>query len=262
MGTHKTHKPHATERIRAAETLRLRLSGMTWEAIAAQLNYRSPGGPRMAVERLLGRIEAEAIGELRKIEGRRLDELQAAVWDKARAGDCDAIRTVLRISERRSKLLGLDAPVTLAVEGITEAEFARAAAELLAVTGDAPLRELAKLPPAPGEPVQDGYDPDWSNIGVDDAAMAAADSVPDEPADSAPDEPAAAAVVVERADDLDGDDGTEEAEVVVAELVPLSPGRRRIPAREIIDENGVPFSRGAIARRLGGYDPLRGWAPS
>jgi hypothetical protein len=42
---------------------------------------------------------------------------------------------VLRISERRSKLLGLDAPARVEVERITEHEFAEMARELLEATG-------------------------------------------------------------------------------------------------------------------------------
>jgi hypothetical protein len=55
----------------------------------------------------------------------------------------------LCISERRSKLLGIDAPVPVAVEGLSEREFAEQAAALLEVTGIRPLAELAApvLPP-------------------------------------------------------------------------------------------------------------------
>src|SRR5215218_3681672 len=97
------HKPDTRDRVRAEEALLLRLSGLTWEQIAARLGYRSPNGPRMAVERLLSRIEHQGAAQLRAVEDQRLDALQAAVWPKAVAGDTDAIRTVLRISERRSK---------------------------------------------------------------------------------------------------------------------------------------------------------------
>ena len=171
------HQPDTNDRSRAAEALRLRLSGLSWEACATRLKYRTPSGPRMAVERLLARVEHEGAGQLRAVESRRLDVMQAAVWEKARAGDCDAIRTVLRISERRSKLLGLDSPVRVAVEGISEQQFAARAAELLLITGVRPLvaAALPALPPAERDAwiaaedapvvVDDGGN--WSNIGVD-----------------------------------------------------------------------------------------------
>lgn len=296
------HKPDTSDRTRAAEALRLRLSGMTWEAIQAQMGYRSVRGPAMAVERLLGRIEHEGAAQLRAVESRRLDELLAGVWPKAIAGDTDAVRTVLRISERRSKLLGLDAPVQVAVEGIGEQEFAERYAELLRVAGGPPRSMVEAALPAlePAErdawisethpaPLDDGLD-GWSNIGGPEYARYTPSPYPsphpeaDSPpgGDSAPfraaeddaehqddehqgDQDAAPApVVVERGDD----DDAPEAEVI-AEVIPLPPGQRSIPASEVLDANGVPLARGGFARRLGGYgyggrggyDPLAGWRP-
>jgi hypothetical protein len=40
----------------------------------------------------------------------RLDELQVAVWDRAINGDLPAAHCVLKIMDRRAKLLGLDKP--------------------------------------------------------------------------------------------------------------------------------------------------------
>ena len=45
------------------------------------------------------------------LELERLDALTLAAWPRARAGDDRAIRVVLRIMQRRAKLLGLDAPL-------------------------------------------------------------------------------------------------------------------------------------------------------
>ena len=250
------HHPDANDRTRAAEALRLRLSGMSFEAVAGRLNYRSPSGPRMACNRLLGRIEYEAVSELRRIEGRRLDELQQAVWDKALAGNLNAVMAVLKIRERRARLFGLDSPVRVDLEGISEAEFGERAAELLRITGDAPLRELARQPLPPADVVVDNND-GWSNIGGPGIA-----------AESAEPEPVAVVVVVERSEDEVGEAEAEvvvEAELVEAEhdavVVALPSGQRRLPASEVIDEFGVPIARSGLARRLGGYDPLAAWRP-
>src|SRR5262245_42781916 len=51
------------------------------------------------------RAEAQ---ELRALEAARLDDLQTAVWSRARGGDLEAVKTALRILERRARLLGLD----------------------------------------------------------------------------------------------------------------------------------------------------------
>lgn len=39
-----------------------------------------------------------------------------AVWPRASKGDCESVRAVVRISERRSRLLGLDAMTAARIE--------------------------------------------------------------------------------------------------------------------------------------------------
>jgi hypothetical protein len=186
----------------------------------------------------------------------------AAIWDKAKGGNLGAIREVIRISERRSKLLGLDAPVRVDVaEGISEAEFAEQAAALLRITGDAPLRELAKLPPAPGEPhVVDCYSDGWANIGpcVDDTPTAATGFVPAEP------EAELCNALHSCEDDEPGQHEEVQAELVEAngiEVVvpPLPPSQRRIAADQVLGSAGVPTRASLSGRRSGErYDPLAG----
>jgi hypothetical protein len=53
----------------------------------------------------------ETAAELRQMELARLDEIQLKLWDKR--GDPRAADTLLRLFERRSKLMGLDAPVKI-----------------------------------------------------------------------------------------------------------------------------------------------------
>ena len=108
-------KPDADDRVRATKALERRLSGATYATIAAELDYANESGPRNAVDRLLGRVEAEHAAELRRTESLRLDVLQSACWDQAATGDLDAIKTVLQIHDRRVKLLGLAAPVQVDV---------------------------------------------------------------------------------------------------------------------------------------------------
>lgn len=45
---------------------------------------------------------------------RRLDRMQLSLWTKALDGDIQAQTTILRIMERRSRLLGMDAPTKIA----------------------------------------------------------------------------------------------------------------------------------------------------
>jgi hypothetical protein len=54
--------------------------------------------------------------ELREQEVDRIDRLQVAVWPSAMKGDTRAILTIIRLMERRAKLLGLDKPIKIEQE--------------------------------------------------------------------------------------------------------------------------------------------------
>ena len=55
------------------------------------------------------------VAQYRTLENLRLDRVQAAIWPKVLAGDTKAIDTFLRISQRRARLNGLDAPLDVSV---------------------------------------------------------------------------------------------------------------------------------------------------
>ncbi|EHK82144.1 hypothetical protein [Rhodococcus pyridinivorans] len=119
------------ERLKAQRCLELRREGQTWQEIADQLGYADRSGARKAVERLLDRTEFESVDEYRVLESDRLDALHAAYWTAALAGNLDAAKLVLRISAQRCRLLGLDLPTRVAVEGVpTGEDFAVTAARL------------------------------------------------------------------------------------------------------------------------------------
>ena len=63
--------------------------------------------------RRLRDVDRPAVSMLRELEVQRLDAMLYAVWDDVLQGDANAVHTALRISERRSRLLGLDAPHTV-----------------------------------------------------------------------------------------------------------------------------------------------------
>ena len=56
------------------------------------------------------------IKQARNIELQRLQDMHRAVWMDAITGDREAITTVLKLMERRSKLLGLDSPAKMDVD--------------------------------------------------------------------------------------------------------------------------------------------------
>jgi hypothetical protein len=117
--------------LRQTEALRLRQSGMTFQEIADVLGYADPTGARGAVLAALQTTVVEPNNEMRSLELTRLDALLAALWPTALAGDQGAIDRVLKIQERRAKMLGLDAPPKMPVGDIDEliaAELERLAA--------------------------------------------------------------------------------------------------------------------------------------
>lgn len=94
---------------RQAEALQLRLSGLAYRAIGAQMGVTGTQAHRL-VSDALNRVQVDDLESVRAIEVGRLDELLAAVWPRAMDGDDKAVARVLDIMERRSRLQGLDAP--------------------------------------------------------------------------------------------------------------------------------------------------------
>jgi len=126
----------AAKKIALAErqqtALSLRKSGATYRAIAAHIALL-PGNERYSEGLAHADIAAclKAINEktsldteeYRALELERLDTAQLAIASKVQSGDLGSIDRWLRISERRSALLGLDAPIRLKIEQGVEAEL-------------------------------------------------------------------------------------------------------------------------------------------
>ena len=92
--------------------LELRKEGHTYESISEQLGYSTPSASYKAVMRRLRDMDRPAVSMLHELV-QRLDAMLYAVWNDVLQGDANAVTTALRISERRSRLLGLDAPHTV-----------------------------------------------------------------------------------------------------------------------------------------------------
>lgn len=98
---------------RQIKAVALRLAGLDFQSISDQLGYTNRSVAAQDVDRAISaRIEdgTRSIDELREMELLRLDRLQAAAWAKALAGELKSIELVMKIIDRRCKLLGLDAP--------------------------------------------------------------------------------------------------------------------------------------------------------
>lgn len=117
---------------RRVEALSLRLAGLTYEQIGERLGI-SKEGARNLINRTLQQAENLAAAELRELETARLDRAQAAIWTRVLEGDLRAVDTFLRISRRRSDLLGLDAPTEINLKVGIKDEMTRALDELQSV---------------------------------------------------------------------------------------------------------------------------------
>jgi hypothetical protein len=95
---------------RDARVFELRIQGHTFDQIAGEVGYSGPSGAWQAYQRIKSETIFESIDEARQLELMRLDEMQLAVWDRAINGDLPAAHCVLKIMDRRAKLLGLDKP--------------------------------------------------------------------------------------------------------------------------------------------------------
>jgi hypothetical protein len=104
-------------RARQLKAFELRLAGLTFAKIAQRLGYANEAGPQKAIDTWLKNLATPLIDEYRKLEGERLDVAQASVWEGVEKGDLKCIDRFVRISERRAKLFGLDAPVQHVVDG-------------------------------------------------------------------------------------------------------------------------------------------------
>lgn len=103
-GRHRNRALAAERRTRSVE---MALSGSSYQAIADELGYANRGTVYRIVQSALHDREAESIDELRQLEMDRLDALQAAVWPQACAGNLAAVGLVLKVVDRRARILGL-----------------------------------------------------------------------------------------------------------------------------------------------------------
>jgi len=103
------------------KALELRVQGLSFRQIALELKYKGPSGAHKAVDAALERTIREPADQLRQLELERLDRLQIMPYKQATViGDPKATASVLKIMERRAKLLGLDAPIQYSLEDIRE----------------------------------------------------------------------------------------------------------------------------------------------
>ena len=114
-------KPETLEKER--KVLEYRRGGLTFDLIAERLGYASASGAHKAYLSACNRIVYEDVVQVRKSEMDRLDIAQAAIWgDLTDTVNVDAgtrarlVLALVKIMERRARLLGLDMPTKAQVE--------------------------------------------------------------------------------------------------------------------------------------------------
>jgi hypothetical protein len=118
-GRPKGQPPKAETLEREAEVVKLRRGGLTWDVIAQRVGYAGARSAQIAFERANLRLVEDDLVVIRRLETERLDLAQSAIWGKVLQGDNASITNLLRIMERRAKLLGLDQPTRIQAEVIT-----------------------------------------------------------------------------------------------------------------------------------------------
>lgn len=99
----------ATRRVKALE---LRKAGFSYREIAKQLgvDVKTAHDDVMAELLVLREATVSDAKALREIELERSDVAIKGLWNKVKDGDTQAISALVRVQERRAKLLGIDAP--------------------------------------------------------------------------------------------------------------------------------------------------------
>jgi len=112
----KKSKLNPTTLEKEAKVLELRRGGLTFDMIADRLGYASASGAHKAYVTACNRIVYADVVETRKIEMDRLDIAQAAIWTNVIAGEVPSVIALMKIMERRARLLGLDMPTKAQIE--------------------------------------------------------------------------------------------------------------------------------------------------
>lgn len=128
-------RAHLAEKQRKA--LEMALAGASYDKIAQECGWKNRSSAFRAVERAMkdwAPVDNDDVRTLRERELARLDRLQSAHWMRALQGDSRSTELCLRISDRRSKLLGLDMPTK--IDATVKSEMDAEIDELLALLPD------------------------------------------------------------------------------------------------------------------------------
>ena len=101
------HRNAALASYRRTRALELRAQGKGYAEIAREVGYANKGTAHKVIAEALEARESYDVDFLRQVESDRLNAMHAALWPAAMAGDVEAVRAILRISDARCRVLGL-----------------------------------------------------------------------------------------------------------------------------------------------------------
>lgn len=119
----KTSDTRMKAQLLRRNVVELRMSGATITQICERLSIGRATAHRH-LEKAMADVQTEIEGpaqQIRRMHYARLERLLLGAWGNAIKGDNQAIDRVIRVLERQSKLLGLDAPTKLAHGGDPDA---------------------------------------------------------------------------------------------------------------------------------------------
>lgn len=138
MSEDNTHEEFADDL--AGRVVGLRRAGVGFDVISERLGL-TPKAAKALFDKAIGAYDPEYTTAL---EADRLDRMHASVWPKALQGDLAAVDRVLKISERRDKVLAVPAPNDHALRKAFDAS-AETSSQLLEGVDDALLEAGRKI---------------------------------------------------------------------------------------------------------------------
>lgn len=101
------------------QALDLRCAGLSYQRIGEKMGISTARAHQLVSNAMDQTRQAITAGadELRAAEVARLDGMLEKLWIKAKRGEVAAVDRVLKIGERRAKLLGIEAPVRIETTG-------------------------------------------------------------------------------------------------------------------------------------------------
>ena len=104
---------------RRQKAFQLRRGGASYREIAEalQVSHQTAANDVAAILKQVNARTQDVALEYRTMQLARLDAMLMGVWGKASKGELGAVSMVIKIEERRARLLGLDAPARQEISG-------------------------------------------------------------------------------------------------------------------------------------------------